>query len=831
MNDNQNKTIESAIPVGEFFEKYNVCIPILQRDYAQGRDGKEYIREVFLKDIKDAVENNKPLTMDFVYGYQEHKKEYDKEYDVFYPLDGQQRLTTVWLVYWYLALRACKLNSEIDVLSRFTYQTRKSSREFCEALCKRENNIYYKENNGLVDYIKDQRWFFSAWKNDPTINAMLRMLGGTNGKDGIEPVFSGMDKQPREWEQWLKQFKQCITFCVLDIGNDKLPRESADRLYVKMNARGKALTDFENFKADLVGEIEKKHNESLRSYIKEIPQKLDNSWNDIFWESANAGDSDGQTDEIFFAFINRFCFNRLCVAKGKHSEGEEEYLLKADLIKIIDKIFDGSLSDSEKSKKMVGITKEQKKTLLSYSFFDDDDKIKYTKFEYYRDIPDPDLDGLQALSTTLDRIKNRIGIINDQLDKINEVVSLRKEEEKEEEKESRYHFLPIYKTNEGKKQITKDDNGHKVGIIEKTTQKERVYFFAICKYFETTENFEEDTFKDWMRFCRNVIENSGVDSVTAMISTMRKIDDFDPKDILTSLAEMQIGLVESTKTAKQIQEEIQKARKIKSENKDWKQQIIEAEDTLFLCGKIGFLFKDDKGQENWDNFKTKLANLKEFFDKDGASIDFVRRYALSFEDFNDVSDKLIFHNKSWQRRGDSWLDILSEDDSERVHKILMDEEYNNAKGPYKEFVNSESFEKAVLKEGVFEGKKDLRIAWYNNSYALYKKRAQNDKLCFDYSSDEHPEYSLLRNSLLSELREVDGFSLGSNQIIVEDESYYYGDDVFFEYNNINYFWSSDDCIYTFDIDKGTKSKKNILEKASKINAYGIIDKLKTYSYS
>ena len=209
----------------------------------------------------------------------------------------------------------------------------------------------------------------------------------------------------------------------------------------------------------------------------------------------------------------------------------------------------------------------------------------------------------------------------------------------------------------------------------------------------------------------------------------------------------------------------------------------------------------------------------------------MRRYALSFEDFNDVSDKLIFHNKSWQRRGDSWLDILSEDDSERVHKILMDEEYNNAKGPYKEFVNSESFEKAVLKEGVFEGKKDLRIAWYNNSYALYKKRAQNDKLCFDYSSDEHPEYSLLRNSLLSELREVDGFSLGSNQIIVEDESYYYGDDVFFEYNNINYFWSSDDCIYTFDIDKGTKSKKNILEKASKINAYGIIDKLKTYSYS
>ena len=221
MNDNQNKAIESAIPVGDFFEKYNVCIPILQRDYAQGRDGKEYIREVFLKDIKDAVENNKPLTMDFVYGYQEHKKEYDKEYDVFYPLDGQQRLTTVWLVYWYLALRSGKLSSEISFLRGFTYQTRKSSREFCEALCKRENNIYYKKNNGVVDYIKNQKWFFSAWKNDPTINAMLRMLGGTNGKDGIEPVFSGIAQQQRTWEQRLERFKQRITFCVLDIGNDK----------------------------------------------------------------------------------------------------------------------------------------------------------------------------------------------------------------------------------------------------------------------------------------------------------------------------------------------------------------------------------------------------------------------------------------------------------------------------------------------------------------------------------------------------------------------------------------------------------------------------------
>lgn len=35
------------------------------------------------------------------------------------------------------------------------------------------------------------------------------------------------------------------------IGADKLPL--SDDLYIKMNARGKRLTDFENFKADLIG--------------------------------------------------------------------------------------------------------------------------------------------------------------------------------------------------------------------------------------------------------------------------------------------------------------------------------------------------------------------------------------------------------------------------------------------------------------------------------------------------------------------------------------------------------------------------------------------------
>ena len=82
----------------EFLEKYSIEIPIIQRDYAQGRLGKENLRKNFLNDLKEALDKpNNKMKLDFVYGSIENGK--------LYPLDGQQRLTTLWLLHWYIALR------------------------------------------------------------------------------------------------------------------------------------------------------------------------------------------------------------------------------------------------------------------------------------------------------------------------------------------------------------------------------------------------------------------------------------------------------------------------------------------------------------------------------------------------------------------------------------------------------------------------------------------------------------------------------------------------------------------------------------------------------
>ena len=81
-----------------------------------------------------------------------------------------------------------------------------------------------------------------------------------------------------------EKFKNCnnyfdklrnITFSFLNLEDFQL----TDELYIKMNARGKPLSEFEKFKSHFV-ECVDKTNLPNKEYIK---AKLDNEWLDIFW--------------------------------------------------------------------------------------------------------------------------------------------------------------------------------------------------------------------------------------------------------------------------------------------------------------------------------------------------------------------------------------------------------------------------------------------------------------------------------------------------------------------------------------------------------------------
>lgn len=239
---------------GNPFEIQEIEIPIIQRDYAQGRtfSNVQRIRNRFLEAIYDALTNHKRMTLDFVYGEIENKK--------FIPLDGQQRLTTLFLLHWYAAKKEHIKEEEYAFLYKFTYYTRPSSRDFCRTL------IQYTPvfDNKLSEVIKDQPSFQYQWLNDPSITGMLVMI------DAIQEKF---DKVADLWGSLVVH--PCLSFYFLPISQMGL----TDELYVKMNSRGKPLTQFEHFKAEFEALI-KDYNENLS---KEINHKFDIKWTDMLF--------------------------------------------------------------------------------------------------------------------------------------------------------------------------------------------------------------------------------------------------------------------------------------------------------------------------------------------------------------------------------------------------------------------------------------------------------------------------------------------------------------------------------------------------------------------
>ena len=262
----------------QLIDRYMILIPVIQRDYAQGRQTEDVIkiREDFVHDLMCFIKDNtQPHYVDFVYGTVEYKNGHR---DVFIPLDGQQRLTTLFLLHLYIAEISGNYLSFYDkTIDRFEYSTRKSSTEFCrglishnvcgDLLAKREDE----PNVKLSAVIENQGWFFSAWKQDPTVQGMLVML------DEIDcQVQKQKDLIPAFYDNLFKGKVQPIVFQWQPLEGYTL----TDDLYIKMNARGLKLTDFEVFKA--------LYEMSLNCVSPELKNqfenKIDGEWCDFLWQ-------------------------------------------------------------------------------------------------------------------------------------------------------------------------------------------------------------------------------------------------------------------------------------------------------------------------------------------------------------------------------------------------------------------------------------------------------------------------------------------------------------------------------------------------------------------
>ena len=273
--------------------KNGIEIPMIQRDFAQGRtdDKTDIIRTKFLKTIYDQLlssqheEAKVSLELDFIYGYIANDK--------FIPLDGQQRLTTLYLIYWYVFYKDGNLTAYLNAFKNFTYKTRLSSRDFFADLNDKSNldkayNIWQKskEENGkepsLIELLQDQSWFQRNWTDDPTIKSVLVVLNDIQIKFHDIKICTLLNHRP-------------ISFYLLNINEYGL----SDSLYIKMNARGKCLSDFENFKAILEGIFN-----GVASNLKTIfSNSIDKEWLDRFWKHSNESLKIEDRSEVTGKFI------------------------------------------------------------------------------------------------------------------------------------------------------------------------------------------------------------------------------------------------------------------------------------------------------------------------------------------------------------------------------------------------------------------------------------------------------------------------------------------------------------------------------------------------
>lgn len=276
-------------------------IPLIQRDYAQGRPGEvvKNIRENLLDALCSAVmPEGVAISLDFIYGSVIEKEEKDS---TLYPLDGQQRLTTLFLLHWYLAWRAA-VPMEDQPWTKFTYATRPGARMFCERLTKCQPpvaEIVGEKKKKLSHWLMDQSWYLYTWQHDPTIQSMLVML------DALHRRFCAKsdDECTAAWHRLTDRQQPAIGFHLLAMP-DTTESRLIDELYIKMNSRGKPLTAFENFKADFEAVLNTAHPQAKAD---DFAKKVDTTWADILW--AYRG-NDNLIDEEFmrsFRFITEVC--------------------------------------------------------------------------------------------------------------------------------------------------------------------------------------------------------------------------------------------------------------------------------------------------------------------------------------------------------------------------------------------------------------------------------------------------------------------------------------------------------------------------------------------
>jgi hypothetical protein len=315
-----------------------IVIPEIQRDYVWRKEQIEGLMNSLFNDFKNFEAAHVNISADdeeikkmfveyykkqqfasnigFIYAYND--PEYKGKY---FLIDGQQRLTTVYL----LILNLCILTDQKEVFHKkffkdnqlkIDFKVRETSHDFLKNFIRFCLNGKVQKSTNFNDNfeknLKTQYWYYNEYVNDKTIQSIIKNYIVINN------FIQSNSLNTKSYLDYILNYVDCWYF-------DTNISEQGEELYIYMNARGEQIQNNENIKADLLGGLKDidiqtvsnrddyNQNNTLDGLKKYWGKKWED-WQDFFW--INKGTNEN-ADDGFNEFLK-------CVV------GLEQYLVKIE---------------------------------------------------------------------------------------------------------------------------------------------------------------------------------------------------------------------------------------------------------------------------------------------------------------------------------------------------------------------------------------------------------------------------------------------------------------------------------------------------------------------
>ena len=217
---------------------------------------------------------NYSANIGFIYAYSD--EQYPGRY---FLIDGQQRITTLYLLLVVLAARCGRADDfrksycQSNGVTKLDYRVRDATSLFLQKLVA----LLLEDVNANVS---DQAWFLDNYQHDPSISTMLANIG---------IIRTWLDTGSLEQEQFFDYIQNYTEFWYFDTNISA----QGENLYIYLNARGEQVQQNENLKADLLSKLPNDDEKNKWGRTWE-------DWQDLFWRKRG---SNSTADNGFNSFL------------------------------------------------------------------------------------------------------------------------------------------------------------------------------------------------------------------------------------------------------------------------------------------------------------------------------------------------------------------------------------------------------------------------------------------------------------------------------------------------------------------------------------------------